>query len=260
MSLRVMTYNILDGGQNREEHILDVIKTSQPDIVILQEVFTEEFLKFLSHSLGMNYYLGAGNRERRVALLSKLPVITFKSYHPVLPIWRNFIDAEIEYESAKTMRVIGVHPIANLGVIFEIWRQWEARYIVNHVRSFRNMPCLIAGDFNAIAPGETTKTDNMPNRLKWIIYLQGNRVYHFSIQTVLSAGFIDCFRFLNSDNGFTLPPPNPNARLDYVFVNAAMKASLKKCWVVREPGNVKLASDHFPVMAEFSFTEDKLHL
>jgi endonuclease/exonuclease/phosphatase family metal-dependent hydrolase len=40
MSLRVMTYNILDGGQNREEHILDVIKTSQPDIVILQEVFT----------------------------------------------------------------------------------------------------------------------------------------------------------------------------------------------------------------------------
>jgi len=57
MYLRVMTYNILDGGENREAYILDVIQTAKPDVVILQEVFTEDFLKFLSHSLGMNYYI-----------------------------------------------------------------------------------------------------------------------------------------------------------------------------------------------------------
>jgi len=250
-----MTYNILDGGENREAHILDVIQTAKPDVVILQEVFTEDFLKFLSHSLGMDYYIGSGNKKRKVALLSKLPVLTFKSHHPLFPIWRNFIDAEIEYEPNKTARIIGVHPIANLGIILEVWRQWEAKYIANHVRSFQNEPCLIAGDFNAIAPGEKAKTKYMPNWLKWIIYLQGNRVYHFSINTLLSAGFTDCFRFLNSDEGFTLPPPNPNARLDYVFVNATMKVHLRKCWVVREPNSVNLASDHYPVMTEFSFTE-----
>lgn len=254
MSLRVMTYNILDGGEHREPHILNVIQTSKPDIVILQEVFPEEFLKFLSHSLGMNHYFGAGNKKRRVALLSKFPVLAFKSHHPVFPIWRNFIEAEIECGPIKTVRIIGVHPIANLGVVLEVWRKWEVNHIINHVRSFRNTPCLIAGDFNAIAPGETAKTDNMPNWLKWIIYLQGNRVYHFSIETLLSAGFTDCFRFLNSESGFTLPPPNPNARLDYIFVNAPMKTYLKKCWVVREPSSVNLASDHYPVMAEFNFT------
>jgi mRNA deadenylase 3'-5' endonuclease subunit Ccr4 len=63
MSLHVMTYNILDGGENRKAHILDVIQTAKPDVVILQEVFTEEFLKFLSHSLGMNYYIGIGNKK-----------------------------------------------------------------------------------------------------------------------------------------------------------------------------------------------------
>ncbi|HLO16564.1 MAG TPA: endonuclease/exonuclease/phosphatase family protein, partial [Anaerolineales bacterium] len=146
------------------------------------------------------------------------------------------------------------HPIANLGIVFEVWRMWEAKYVTRHIRPFQQMPCLIAGDFNAIAPGETVRIDNMPNRLKWIIYLQGKRVYHFSIQTLLSADFTDCFRFLNMDEGFTLPPPDPNARLDYLFVNATMKAYLKKCWVIREPNSVNLASDHYPVMAEFSFT------
>jgi len=191
MSLRVMTYNILNGGENREAYILDVIQTAKPDVVILQEVFTEDFLKFLSHALGMNYYIGKGNKKRKVALLSKLPVLAFKSHHPLFPIWRNLIDAKIEYEPHKTARIIGVHPIANLGIVFEVWRQWEAKYITNHVRSFQNIPCLIAGDFNAIAPGEKVKIESMPDWLKWIIYLQGKRVYHFSVETLLSADFTD---------------------------------------------------------------------
>lgn len=253
--MRVMTYNILDGGKNREAYILDVIQTAKPDIVLLQEVFTEDFLVFLSRSLEMKYYIGTGNKKRKVALLSKLPVLTFKSHHPLFPIWRNFIDAEIEYEPDKTVNIIGVHPIANLGIIFEIWRSWEAKYVTNYIRNFKNQFCLIAGDFNAIAPKEKVEIENMPNWLKWIIYLQGNRVYHFSIEILLFAGFADCFRLLNSDDGFTLPPPRPNARLDYIFINPKMKAHLKNCWVVRDPNNVNLASDHYPVMAEFSFTK-----
>jgi exodeoxyribonuclease III len=255
MSLRVMTYNILDGGVNREAPIYEVIKEAHPDVVILQEVFTEDFLKSLSGSLGMNYFIGRGNKERKVALLSRLPVLSFQSYHPIFPIWRNFIDAEIEYEPTRTARIIGVHPMANLGIVFEIWRFCEISYVTRHVRSYSNTPCLVAGDFNAIAPGESVKMETMPKWLKWMIFLQGNRVYHFSISKFLSAGFIDCFRRLNSDEGFTLPPPNPNSRLDYVFVNATMSLYLKKCWVVREPESVNCASDHYPVMAEFSFSD-----
>lgn len=254
MSLRVMTYNILNGGERRESYISEVIETAQPDLVILQEVYTEEFLKALSALLGMNYFMGNGNKARKVALLSKLPVRSFKSYHPIFPVWRNFIDAEIEYEPAKTIRILGVHPIANLGIIFEIWRWWEAIHITRHARHYRNTLCLIAGDFNAIAPAEAVNVETLPSWLKWILYMQGNRVYHFSIATFLSADFTDCFRALNSEEGFTLPPPRPNSRLDYIFVNTPMKPYLKKCWVVREPESVNHASDHYPVMAEFRFT------
>ncbi len=255
MLLRVMTYNILDGGENREAYILKVIQAANPDIVILQEVYSEKILQSLSQVLGMQYYFGNGNKRRKVALLSKLPVSNFKSHHPIFPIWRNFIDAEIKIAPSKTVNILGVHPMANLGIVFEIWRFLEASFIIDHIQKANMQPCLIAGDFNAISPGEKVNTQSMPTWLKWLIYLQGNRVYHFSITKYLSAGFTDCYRLMNSDAGFTLPPPEPNARLDYIFVDIIMKGFLKRCWVVREPESVNYASDHFPVMAEFIFSE-----
>lgn len=254
MSVRVMTYNILNGGERREHSILEVIQAAQPEVVILQEVFTVEFLKSLARSLGMDYFFGDGNKKRRVALLSRLPIHTPHSYHPVFPIWRNFIEAKIEYAPNKTFRLVGVHPMANLWVVCELWRLWEAKHLIRHTRPYQTEPCLIAGDFNAIAPGDSLRMDIMPKWLQWIIFSQGKAVYRFSIRAWRMAGFTDCFRFLNpTDDGFTLPPPIPNTRLDYIFVNTKMKTYLKKCWVVREPSAVTQASDHYPVMAEFSF-------
>ena len=63
MHLRVMTYNILDGGENQEPYILNVIQAAKPDVVILQEVFTKDFLKFLSQPLGMAYFIGTKSEK-----------------------------------------------------------------------------------------------------------------------------------------------------------------------------------------------------
>ena len=142
--------------------------------------------------------------------------------------------------------------IANLSVIFEIWRWWEAKYITERVKRYEAEPCLITGDFNAIAPNDKVVTKSMPLWLKLTILAQGNRAYHLSIRKYLSSGFTDCFRALHPDEeGFTLPPSHPNSRLDYVFVNEPMKATLVDCWVVREPSAILQASDHYPVVAEF---------
>lgn len=37
MILRLMTYNILDGGTGREKQLLAVIKAAQPDVVIIAD-------------------------------------------------------------------------------------------------------------------------------------------------------------------------------------------------------------------------------
>jgi exodeoxyribonuclease-3 len=253
MSLRVMTYNILDNGETRETQIVDVIQTAAPDVVILQEVFTEEFLQFLSRSLGMEYRFGTGNKQRKVGLLSRLPVRSFENHRPFPPIWRNVIDANIEVGPNRTVRILGVHPIANPGLPWEIWRYWEARYVAKLLKKHQKELCLLAGDLNAIAPGENLRTEKLSDRHRRLYSLQGSRAYHFSISVFLSAGLTDCFRSLHSEEGYTIPPPDPFARLDYIFANAKAIPFLKKCWIVKEPDSVNLASDHFPVMAEFSF-------
>ncbi len=258
MLLRVMTYNILDGGQDRENDILTVIQTANPEVVIIQEVIDEDIFQSLARKLEMKHFVGKSNKERKVSLLSRLPIENFKSHHPSIPIWHNFIEAKVRLPSGETFRLIGVHLKANPWIGFELWRFLEIRYITTYIRQYSNDPCLIAGDFNTVAPKDRIITSTMPNRLKFILWLQGNRVYRFAIRSLISSGFVDCFRLKNpNDDGFTLPPPAPNTRLDYIFVNQSMEKYIKNCWVVREPNNITKASDHYPVMVELDFENNK---
>lgn len=253
MAFRVMTYNILDGGIGREDYILEVIRAVNPDLIVIQEVMDVRTLTFLAQTLEMQSFIGKGNTNRKVALLSRLPVLDFKNYHPIFPIRNNVVEAEIQYQPNKSFHLIGVHLIPGPWLGIELWRYWEANYILKRFQQFSQRPFLIAGDFNSVAPNDKVIINRIPIRLKIILWLQGNYVFHYSLQSLLSSGLIDCFRFINpKDDGFTLPPPQPNIRLDYIFINDVMKKYLKNCWVVREPNAVTKASDHYPVVAEFN--------
>lgn len=256
MTLKVMTYNILDGGVGREQYILEVLQSTRPDILVLQEVYTLDFLQQLGSALNMKPFFIGKNKKRRVGILSRFPIHSASNHHPVFPIWRNVVEVGIEYQPNKILYLFGVHPKANLSIISEYWRWWEAKYVLKRVDPYSHKPCLIVGDFNAIAPDDSVVTETMPKWLKLILWLQGNRAYHFSIQKYLAAGFTDCFRHLNEyDDGFTLPPPSPNARLDYIFANDMLKVHLKACRVVRTPSVIEKSSDHYPVISEFEIGE-----
>jgi len=251
MPFRVMTYNILRGGTGRENEIREVIQRTNADVVILQEVTDLAVLTSLAESLRMQWFLGKGNQRTKVALLSRLPVLNFKSLHP-FPIWHNLIEAEVRYQTSQSFFLIGVHLIPHLWFGFELWRYLEVRYVLARCEKFLGRPLLIAGDFNAIAHGDTVMVNSSPASIKAMLFLQGNHVFRFAIQALLSDGFLDCFRFLQpEEKGFTYPAPGPSTRFDYIFVNSIMQKDLAECRVVREPNSFVRASDHYPVLAEF---------
>lgn len=251
MPLRVVTYNILTGGTGRENQIREVIQSTKADVVILQEVTDLTILQSLAESLQMQWFLGTGNQKTKVALLSRLPVLKFKSLHP-FPIWHNVIETEVRYQANQSLFLIGVHLIPHLCFGFELWRYLEMRYILARCKKFLGQPLLIAGDFNTIAPGEAVRVKSAPASVRAMLFLQGNHVFRFAIQALLSAGFMDCFRFLDrKETGFTYPTSRPSTRFDYVFVNPIMQKDLTECWVVRQPSSATEASDHYPVAAEF---------
>jgi exonuclease III len=82
---------------------------------------------------------------------------------------------------------------------------------------------------------------------------QGGQVLRWAISEVAAAGFTDCFRrMVPQEDGFTLPTPVANSRLDYIFANEALRCRLTECRVVRDPPPVELASDHYPLAADFA--------
>ncbi len=251
MNLKILTYNILDGGHEREAQILAVLQHARPDIILLQEVYEARLVRDLGQALEMIPFFGEGRKQRHVALLSRLPVISRQSHYPFPPIWRNFIEAAIEYLPGKQLRVFGIHPIAGLEFPYEWWRWLEARRVLSYARPFADEPCIIAGDFNAAAPHDPVEMRLLPKWLQVVILLQGGRIYRWSLRAFLRAGFTDSFRYLNPEvKGYTFSTSQPDGRLDYILVNEILKPALRSCKVVLEPEQVHTASDHYPVMAE----------
>lgn len=190
MSFRVMTYNILDDGVGRELPILEVVRTADPDVVILQEVGRLETAERFAAALHLNLGFVRGNSKRHLAVLSRFPILECYSYHP-WPLSTALLEAKIELLGKRSFRLCGVHLAAQPFVLWELWRWLEIKTILHRLNSYLAESCLLLGDFNAIAPGDTANIAAWPNRLKQMLAWQGGRIFHWALAEVSSAGFVD---------------------------------------------------------------------
>jgi len=115
---------------------------------------------------------------------------------------------------------------------------------------------VLAGDFNALAPGERLDPSPMPAWIRGMIWLSGRDIARTTIEMMQSDGYLDAWRTLYADHqndpGYTFPVWNPHVRLDYVFTPAAYASRFTACEVRRAPKEVLKASDHFPLLVEIS--------
>src|SRR5258708_23919375 len=105
MQLRIMTYNILDGGIGREALILEVLEAVQPDVVVFEEVYYSETIAGFAKALGADYFFGEGNRMRRVAVLSRVPILSRNSPHTFPPICRNLAQVTRQYQPGQRLHL-----------------------------------------------------------------------------------------------------------------------------------------------------------
>jgi len=67
MTLRILSYNILWGGEDRLPLIARVIQLQQPDVVALLEANSRPKAEALSQQLGMSLIFGNANSAFHVA-------------------------------------------------------------------------------------------------------------------------------------------------------------------------------------------------
>jgi exodeoxyribonuclease-3 len=246
VNLRLLTYNIRYGGSGREAPLLAVIRACDPDVVIFQEATKPAVVERLAEGAGMKVW---GSRPREsLAFMSRLPIVHREWHRPRLSR-HAFLEVVPE---GDRVRVFGVHLSAVHAAWTERRRVQELRALLKSIERHQHGFHLLTGDFNTLAPGELLDIRQLPHRLKALVWLSGGRIRWRTIQVILDAHYRDVFRSLQPEEaGLTFPTWNPHVRLDYFFAPEGSVARAAACRVVDHP-QVKAASDHFPLFAEFS--------
>jgi len=246
VTVRLLSYNIKFGGRGRVSALAEVIRGASPDVVLLQEATDPRVIEALARETGLPHW---GSRpDYSMGFVTRLPVEHHAWRHPV-NARHAFLELVLE---GVECRIFGLHLVAWFSKWTERKRARELRALLEGIREHQSGFHLIAGDFNALAPGELLEVAKMPRWIRAMIWLSGRDISRETIQLLMDEGYVDAWRRLHpKDNGFTFPTWDPHVRLDYVFVPQRFDERIAVCEVLWTPEPlVREASDHAPVLVE----------
>lgn len=248
--LRLLTYNIRYGGARREEAIAAVIRAAAPDVVMLQEGTDPGVVARVASLSGLPFW--GAERGHSTAYLSRIPVLGHQwllaraARHPFLEVVIGGAAA-----GGERCRLYGLHLTAWFSRWSENTRAREIRALLEGIRAHQGGVHVIAGDFNALAPGERLEVARMPAWIRAMIWVSGNDIARRTIQAMLDDGYRDAYKELHpTTEGYTFPTWDPHVRLDYVFVKDRDAVRVRRCEVMTGAARAAEASDHFPLLVE----------
>jgi exodeoxyribonuclease-3 len=244
VTLRLLSYNIRYGGSGREAALAAVVNATQPDLVVFQEATRPPVIERLARETGMAQW--GSRRGHSLGFMSRRPVAHVEWRKPRLSR-HAFLEI---VPGGSTWRVFGVHLSAVHAAWTERRRLYELRALLAAIAQRQIGPHALVGDFNTLAPGELLDVAKLPHRLRALVWLSGGRIRWRTIQTVLDAGYVDAFRYLQPDLvGNTFSTRDAHVRLDYLFTPTGHMHAVRSCTVV-SAAQVLEASDHYPLLTE----------
>ena len=238
---RILSYNILFGGEKRIDQIEHMIRSADPDVVGLVEADNPHIVQELAQRLGMEYCTNAspdGSWHTSLALLSRLPIIQSKVHPSPGVLYRPLLEVTLQEAHGEKLTAFVAHLIAHFsrGRGNDTARRKEAREILRALRA-NHGPHVLMGDFNSLAPGDALKGSNL---VRYLVQ-QGERVRQGSHHgekdghPVLSSVVPPQLRFLNP-----LLSVVPRSKLLSTFIDEAgsLYAPRGAIQLLREAGYV----------------------
>jgi exodeoxyribonuclease-3 len=252
--MKLMTYNILNGGEAGIDLVIDVVKQHAPDYLTINEANTftangHAILKKIANEANFPYYELAlsGEYDYHVAALSKYP---FKKVQKLTPLMRACIIALVETE-------LGDISIASLHLTpyTEDLRHPEIDLITNYQKQYKNT--ILMGDMNSLSKYDNYDENMIKNfnEMQLKKFTTDERLRLDAIEKILSVGYFDSAYELKKNEEYTAPTAineygaHSNMRLDYIFLSQSLLPHLKSYEVVKDEHTEK-ASDHYPVCIE----------
>jgi exodeoxyribonuclease-3 len=243
----------------RIENIKNYIKDSNPDVLLLQEIKTqnENFPNDEFKNLGYTSYIFGQKSYNGVAIISK---------HKLDNTNNNFIKddlnqsriitAELELKK-KTIELINIY-VPNGNPVdtekYEYKKSWLKKFISNVKKKIQNNSnILIAGDFNII-PEEIDVHDFKRYENDALGKLEIRKKF----RELINLGFKDVYRFKNKtkqeytywDYFAGSWQKNYGMRIDHFLLSNSLIENIKSININRNPRSKEKPSDHTPIELE----------
>jgi endonuclease/exonuclease/phosphatase family metal-dependent hydrolase len=168
--LRAVTYNVLLGGERREDSIAAVLERCDADIIALQEACDLGLVRRLAERMHMRMAVGKPSDRGRLnlAVLSRHPFTRWRNHRHPGRMLRAHLECEVAVgDHTHRIRVHNLHLAARFGerANGEERRMRELGAILGDIRRSGNAPHLLLGDFNAVAPGDVVAARDFFARL-----------------------------------------------------------------------------------------------
>ncbi|MBG0818867.1 endonuclease/exonuclease/phosphatase family protein [Planomonospora sp. ID82291] len=259
--MRILTFNVLVGGEERFDAIRSIVAAERPDLLVLQECVgweDGERLRGLAAAVGIpdgdgHLVVGTANRRpsgRRynVCLASRAPILRRAVHAP--PSMAHCV-VEVELESGgggEPLLVLGTHLVAGdedarLAEVDEL-----LRLVPPGLLAVRD--CLLVGDLNGLSRRDPYPADLADRLARAGIGKYGRPPRFEVVDRLEKAGWVDALRARPRSSRWATAPRGGagvvvDTRSDYIMLSQPLAARLEWADVV-ETGT---ASDHHAVVA-----------
>jgi len=257
--MRVISYNILNGGEGRADPLAEVLEAQRPDIISLVEADVPAVVERIARRLSMDFIIADGQGHSS-ALLSRYPMQQTIN-HAALDkrLSRSFLEATIEVPGGGEWPIGVLHLPAGATESDEDARLEDLATVLDVLRVHRDTkrPHLLCGDFNSNAPYQRIDPLRCKPKTQQAWKANGNRLPHRVIQALIDTGYRDTYSALHDEQLELIgsfDTQHSGQRVDYILAFGVPTVAVKDAWVEQDR-LAKYASDHFPVGAEIDVTK-----
>ena len=256
--MKIISWNV-NSVRARIENIKHYIKDSEPDVLMLQEIKTqdENFPNDEFKNLGYISYVFGQKSYNGVAIISK---------HELDNTNNNFIKDDLNQSriitaelklKKKKIQLINIY-VPNGNPVdtekYEYKKSWLKKFILNVKKKIqKNSNILIAGDFNII-PEEIDVHDFKRYENDALGRLEIRKKY----RELINLGFKDVYRFKNkTKQEYTFWDyfagswqKNYGMRIDHFLISNSLVENIKSININKKPRSKEKPSDHTPIELE----------
>ena len=255
--MRIMTYNILEGGTGRIDPIAEVVRLAAADVVIVEETWDPALFHKLADRLHMDRFIAENprNPQGSTGLLSRFPIREAANLAALDPrLTKSAFTAVLEtrnpkLETPEFLGILGLHLHHYETHADEAIRLQELAALLEYARTLPPAH-LLGGDFNASHPQQIIDLTKARPTTRQRVAPQQNQFPRQAIASVLAAGYADAHALHRTpaDFGTSFTTAHPAMRVDYLFTSPALTPRVTSCDIFK-PEIGRFASDHYPVVA-----------